>query len=139
MKLELRKISRDLLSMEDTGELEKRVSTLEQLLESLKADVKRLVGSKEKKRPVSTSGAIGISGIELPRIKVPNFDGNILNWQFFWEQCNSAIHSKHLLTDSDSLTYLREALKSRPARNVVESLTQMSESCNEAIRHLQKR
>ena len=96
--------------MDDTRELEERVTTLEWLLRTLKADVKRLVGSKEEKPPLSVRGGIGLSGIQLPRIKVPTFNGNLLNWRIFWEQFDSAIHSKPQLTDSYKLTYLREAL-----------------------------
>ena len=80
-----------------------------------------------------------MSGIKLPRIKIPTFDGNILNWRIFWEQFDSAVHSKSHLSDSDKLTYLREALKSGPAKNVVVGLTQTSGNYNEAIRRLQKR
>ena len=77
-KLELKKISRDLLFVEDVGELEGRVTTLERLLRALKTDVKRLAGRKEEKSPLPASGAI--------MVEVPTFDGNILNWQNFWEQ-----------------------------------------------------
>ena len=71
---------------------------------------------------------MGVSGVQLPRIEVPTFDGNILNWQIFWEQFESAI-----------LTYLRDALKDGPARYIVSGLTQASESYGEAIKCLQKR
>ena len=43
-KLELRKINRDLLSVEDAENLEDKVITLERLLRTLKTDVKRLRG-----------------------------------------------------------------------------------------------
>ena len=84
-------------------------------------------------------GVTSITVIKLPRIEVPTFDGNILNWQIFWEQFDSAFQSKPQLIESDKLTYLREALKNGPAKNVVEGLTQTSESYNEAIKCLQKR
>ena len=75
---------------------------------------------------------MGMSGVLLPKIEVPTFDGNLLNWRFFWEQFESTIHSKTQLTDSDKLTYLREALKDGPARHAVSGLTQTSESYMEA-------
>ena len=94
-KLELRKISRDLLSVEDAGDLEDRAITLERFLRALKTDVKRLRGSKEEKPlPPTASGTMGMSGIQLPKIEVPTFDGNLLNWRFFWERFESTIHNK---------------------------------------------
>ena len=91
LKLELRKVSGDLLSSEDVGELEDRVTMLERLLRVLKADVKRLVGRKEEKPPLPASGVMGMSAIQLPRIEVPTFDSNILNWHILWEQFESTV------------------------------------------------
>ena len=91
-------------------------------------------------RNLQTSGwSHGFVGVQLPRIEVPTFDGNILNWQIFWEQFDSAIHNKSQLNDSDKLTYLRDALKDGPARYVIEGLTQMADSYQEAVRCLKDR
>ena len=79
---------------------------------------------------------MGISGVWLPWIEVPTFDGNILNWWTFWEQFKSTVHTKTQLTDSDKLTYLRDVLKDGPARYVVSGLTQTFESYGEAIKCL---
>ena len=138
-KSELRKISQYLLAMEDGEELEDRVAKLERLLRILKADVKRLAGTKEEKPPLPASGVLGMSGVQLPRIEVPTFDGNILNWRIFWEQFESTVHSKTQLSDSDKLTYLRDALKDSPARYVVSGLTQTADNYMEAIKCLQER
>ena len=70
-----------------------REATLERLLLALKADLKRLVGSKKEKPALSASRTMGMLGIQLPKIEVPTFDGNLLNWQIFWEQFESTIHS----------------------------------------------
>ena len=139
-KSEIRKISRDLLSMEDVGDLEDKVTMLERLLRALKTDVKRLVGRKEEKpNPPPAIGVMGMSGIQLPKIEVPTFDGDLLNWRYFWEQFENTIHNKTQLTDIDKLTYLRDALKDSPARYVVSGLTQTAESYGEAIKCLQER
>ena len=138
-KSQLQEINKELLSVKDAETLEERGATLDRLFRTLKTDVKRLAGSKEEKPSVSAKETVEMHGIKLPRIETPTFDGNILNWRIFWEQFDSAIHSKSHLSDSDKLTYLREALKSGPAKNVVVGLTQTSENYNEAIRCLQKR
>ena len=82
-KLELQKLSRGLLSVEDAGDIEDRATTLEQVLWTLKTDVKHLRESKEEKSSPSASRVIGITGIQQPKIEVPTFDGNILNWKIF--------------------------------------------------------
>ena len=80
-----------------------------------------------------------MSGINLPRIEIPTFDGNILNWRLFWEQFQAAVHDKPHLGEIDKLTYLRDALKDGPARNVIQGLTQTAESYQEAVRCLKDR
>ena len=49
-KLELKEISRDLLFVEDVGELEGRVTILERMLRALKTDAKHLAGRNRRKR-----------------------------------------------------------------------------------------
>ena len=80
-----------------------------------------------------------MSGIQLPKIEEPTFEGNLLNWRFFWEQFESTIHSKTQLTDSDKLIYLRDALKDGPARHLVSGLTQTSENSVEAVYGIRRR
>ena len=125
--------------MEDSEELEDRRADLEQLLYDLKINVDCLTGSKEEKPPLRMSGVTEISSIRLPRIKIPALDGKILNWRIFLKKFDSAIHSKPNLSDSDKLTYLREALKNGPAKNVVLGLTQTYKNFNEAMQYLNKR
>ena len=132
-------IKRDILSVEDAENLEDKAITLQRLLQTLKTDVKRLRGIQKEKPTPSVNGVIGIAGIQLPKTEVPTFDGNILNGNTFWEQFKSSIHNKPQLTDSDKLTYLRDALKDSPARCAVIGLTQTSESYGEAIKCLHDR
>ena len=73
------------------------------------------------------------SGINLHRIEVPTFTGNILKWKLFWEQFEATIYSKSQLSDTEKLMYLRNAFKDGPARNIVHCLTQTCESFAEAI------
>ena len=45
--------------------------------------------------------------VKLPRIEVPTFNGDILNWKAFWEQFCIAVHDRKDLPDSEKLVYLR--------------------------------
>ena len=69
--------------MEDAEELEERRADLEQLLYNLKIEINRLVGTKKESPSPTVSGVTSMSGIQLQRIKVPMFDGDILNWSIF--------------------------------------------------------
>ena len=64
-----------------------------------------------------------MGGVNLPRIKIPTFDDNILNWQMFWVQFQAAFHGKPQLGEVDKLTYLQDGFKDGPARNMIQGLT----------------
>ena len=36
-----------------------------------------------------------INSVRLPRLELKKFDGNILNWQKFWDKFESTIHKKY--------------------------------------------
>ena len=45
--------------------------------------------------------------VKLPKIELSKFNGQALKWQTFWDQFESAIHSKESLSDIDKFTYLK--------------------------------
>ena len=48
-------------------------------------------------------------GVKLPKLDVPTFDGNIINWQSFWEQYEVSVHSREI-TNAEKLVYLQQSL-----------------------------
>ena len=78
------------------------------------------------------------SGVRLPKISIPTFDGKILIWKSFWEQFDATIHSKAGLNDIEKLMYLQDALKNSPARFMIQGLTRTSENYEEANKCLKK-
>ena len=107
------------MSLDDYEGREQRATRMERSMFDLRVAISDLTDEPKKEPAIETTGMPTTSGVNLPRIEVPTFDGNILNWRIFWEQFDSAIHSKSTLTDSDKLTYLRDALKGGPARSVI--------------------
>ena len=101
---------------EDLLDLE---AALNKNLFNLGLQIKRLIAKLATGK--STPGVV--SGVELPKIEVPTFDGNILNWGMFWEQFRTTIHSGDYLTDAAKLTYLQHALRDGTAKNAIEGLT----------------
>ena len=79
------------------------------------------------------------SEVKLPKIDVPTFKGNIMEWQSFWEQFDVSVHSRSQLTDPERLAYLRQALKDGPAKRVIEGFSGSGSAYREAIDMLQKR
>lgn len=58
-----------------------------------------------------TPKPVNNKGVKLPKIDVPKFDGNLVNWHTFWEQFSISIHSRSSLSDSEKLVYLCHSLK----------------------------
>ena len=89
--------------------------------------------------PGSTPTPADGKGVKLPKIDVPKFDGNIVNWRTFWEQFCVSIHGRSNLLDSEKLVYLRHSLKDDSAKNVIEGLSRSGEYYAEAIESLKTR
>ncbi|XP_045161786.2 uncharacterized protein LOC123526607 [Mercenaria mercenaria] len=54
----------------------------------------------------------------LPKFSLPTFNGNILEWQAFWDSFSSAVHSNQNLTDVQKFNYLRSQLEDEAARKI---------------------
>ena len=129
----LKVLEKEIVSLVDfRGRLE-RASHIERILFDLRVHISRLMEETKKEQDSNVVGTPLVAGINLPRIDIPTFDSNILNWRLFREQFQAAVRDKLHLGEIDKLTYLREALKNRTARNVIQGLTQKAESYQEAI------
>ena len=47
--------------------------------------------------------AKGATSIKLPKLSIPKFDRDVLNWRTFWEQFGVSIHSRPQLSDVEKL------------------------------------
>lgn len=47
----------------------------------------------------------------LPKLDLPVFEGDVLEWQSFWDSYESAIHTNQSLSDVQRFTYLKSLLK----------------------------
>ena len=102
----MQRLKRDILSIDDDEGRKESASRIERFLFDVRVTISRLT-EETKKKPI---GLPMIGGINLPGIEIPTFDGNVLNWQLFWEQFQAAFHDKPHLWEVDKLTYLRDAL-----------------------------
>ena len=135
LKSELVDITRGLSLLEsDDATLSEWATRLKGTLSDSSLKLKRMQFDQASGTP-----ATAISGIKLPKLDVPTFDGNIMNWAAFWERFDALIHSKKGVGDAEKLTYLRQAIDDGPARHVIEGLSQTAKNYGEAIKCLQER
>ena len=48
--------------------------------------------------------------IELPKIKVPTFNGELMSWSTFWSTFKATVDDREELTESQKLNYLRQSI-----------------------------
>ena len=76
--------------------------------------------------------------VELPKISVPTFDEDVLNWAVFWEQFKMAIHDNRKLRDSQKLAYIQDAVKRGPGKRVIQGLSHSAGTYQEEVKCLQQ-
>ncbi|XP_062587115.1 uncharacterized protein LOC134248736 [Saccostrea cucullata] len=54
----------------------------------------------------------------LPKLNLPDFDGDILQWNTFWDSFESTIHRKQTLTPIQKFSYLKAQLQDAAAQTI---------------------
>ena len=136
---ELADVCRGILLLDrGSEELLEQGSSIKKALYAVDLKVKRLL-HEQTSSPKLSGVRHASTGVKLPKISVPTFDGNIMNWSSFWEQFEVSIHKKENLEDVEKLAYLRDALKDGSAKLVIQGLSQTAGNYAEAIKCLQER
>ena len=55
----------------------------------------------------------------LPKLDLPKFGGNILEWQSFWDAYETAVHTNGELRESEKFSYLRAQLRDEALHTVM--------------------
>lgn len=58
------------------------------------------------------------SASRLPKLNLPRFSGDLLEWQTFWDSFQAAVHSNPKLTSIEKFNYLRSLLDGEASRTV---------------------
>ena len=129
-------VRRSLLSydLEETSDLSRLLAKVGKGIFDCSLQIKKFMRSH-----TSTTSTTDSSGVKLPKLDVPTFDGSLLNWKTFWEQFAVSVHLRSNLTDAEKLVYLRHALKDGSAKSVVEGLSRSGDHYDEAITCLKTR
>lgn len=117
--------------IDDDDELFTTHSAAERQLSTLSHNIKSLLvvpPTDEPTRP-TTDG----TGVKLPKLDVPVFDGNIIHWKQFWDQFTVAVHSKTALSNAEKTVYLQHAIRDGSARNAIEGLSHSGDNYEEAV------
>ncbi len=136
IKTELKGIHGELLllALEERDELFNEHNGLTKKIFDCGHNIKKLLDTSEHRIPIRES-----RGVRLPKLEVPTFDGNVINWSTFWEQFSVSVHSHDSISDPEKLVYLQHALKDGSAKHAIEGLSRSGDNYNEAVECLQQR
>ena len=87
----------------------------------------------------SSTGAAAHKYIELPKIKVPTFNGDIMGWSTFWSTFRSTVDDRIELSDSQKLNYLRQSIKDPALQLLLNSPMETPDTYKNIVRELKDR
>ena len=101
MKKELGDVRNTLLSLDlnESDELCASQASLDKRVFDYSLRIKKLLFASSHAHDSTTASPDG-KGVKLPKLEVPRFDGNILNWKSFWEQFCVSVHNRPTLSDA---------------------------------------
>ena len=135
-KKEISDVQSSLLSfdLDESDELSELQASVEKGIFDCSLEIKKLL------RPQGSDPTISdAKSVKLPRLDVPTFDGNILNWKAFWERFCISVHERPNISDPERLVYLQHAVKDGSAKHVIEGLSRSGEHYTEAVECLRLR
>ena len=77
--------------------------------------------------------------LNCPKLSIPKFNGDVLNWRTFWEQFQVWIENRDQLSDAEKLAYLKDALKDGFAECIIQGLTQIAGTYDKVFKCLLNR
>ena len=94
--------------------------------------------------PLSSSFASSVGApahryIELPKIKVPTFTGDIMGWSTFWSTFQSTVDDRTELSDSQKLNYLRQSIKDPTLQLLLNTPMETPDTYKDIVRELKDR
>ncbi len=128
------------ITVDDSDPLNDTIKRQEKSIFDMSVIVKRLLYSPTTAEAlVPTTPETPTRGVNLPKIEIATFNGDLLSWKTFWEQFDVSIHSRRDVSNAEKLAYLRHSLKDGSAKAVIEGLSQSGDQYLEAIASLKAR
>ena len=119
-KRDLAALYEDLVTRDiaDDDELFRQHSLLERKLSGVSQKLKGMLTPS-----TTTAPTTGVTGVKLPKLQVPSFDGNLIHWRQFWDQFATAVDCKTDLSNAEKTVYLQQALKDGAVKSSIEGLS----------------
>ena len=126
------------MSTKDAEDLSDTIAGLDKQIYDVSIKIKEFLYPC-KGSPTSAAAIPIHQGVRIPKLDVPTYDGDILNWSTFWEQFCIAVHDRRHLSEAEKLAYLRHSLKDGTAKSTVEGLSHSGDQYSEAVECLKAR
>ena len=97
--------------------------------------------STETDTPKVTPDPVSVVGHDftrLPKLSIPTFAGDTLQWQSFWDCFEAAVHNNRVITGVQKLNYLRAQLQGSSLR-VIAGLPLTNDNYNHSVALLKER
>ncbi|XP_074645964.1 uncharacterized protein LOC141902221 [Tubulanus polymorphus] len=136
----------ELIANAELGKLEDLVCETDDYMNEINIELSTFIGYLERKknqiepttRMKSEQQKTAKRPIQLPKLSLPTFDGDILKWQTFFDGFFSAVDSDENLTNIQKFQYLSAQLKGDAAKTI-ENLSLTNENYNQALELLLNR
>ena len=76
---------------------------------------------------------------ELPKIKVPTFNGDILGWSTFWSTFESTVDGRKDLSNSQKLNYFKQAIKDPSLQMLLNSPIETPDTYPDLVAEMKER
>lgn len=103
-----------------------------------KENVVTLVNDENENTPVPVRAKNDFLTAKLPKIELPKFDGNAIQWLSFWQTFEATIHNRKDLSTIEKLHYLKSLLHGEAAQTV-DGFTLIAENYGDILEVLRKR
>ena len=112
----------------------------------IKDDIRETIFEIDAKLNIGTSSSLQNSrtnssdtpSAKLPKLSLPIFSGNPLEYQGFWDSFNAAVHENSRLEDIMKFNYLKTVLRGQ-ALSAISGLSLTADNYNQAVDILKKR
>ena len=102
------------------------------------------LSTEEKRAPLptiiaTTPASAKAKAVQLPKIALPHFNGDLMTRSTFWSQFRAAVDSNTDLTNLNKLVYLRDAIQDPETRSLLFSSTEHDGMYHEVVALLHER
>ena len=90
---------------------EKRVEpSLEDKVVQLQTQLQQLMTDQQDRQEGSGTQGLRHGSVNLPKLEIPSFNGDILRWSEFWDSFEATVENNHTLSSIEKLSYLNSKL-----------------------------